>query len=100
MANPEITHQEYYAQFITSDSRHFVANKIGLDLLLKSDCKHFNDIIPMSSAGGWIWDNTPIPVDLLRAAGETNINTPNVRTCIGKATARQILKEYRNLIEN
>ena len=46
-----LTHQEYYGQFITPAVRNRVFHTIGIEKIKNSKDKHFNDI-PLSK-----WDN-------------------------------------------
>lgn len=85
-------HHDFYAQFITSATEHFIKNVITVAKLKKSKCPHFNDIIKHNSGDGWLWDNTPFNTTLAKETGMTNINTTSVRTCVGKACAKILLQ--------
>lgn len=104
MNNSEVLHQSYYAQFVTQETIKFVESRIGLKKLLESKCKYFNDIgIKHSNGGrgGWLWDNSPINLKLLRECGgvsEGYMPSPATYTSIGKVAARMLVdshnKEY------
>ena len=92
-------HHTYYAQFITESTMHFVRERIGIEKLLTSKDKHFNDIIKHSrnGAGGWIWDFTPVNIELMRELGECHkgyLPSQATYTCVGKAAARILILEY------
>lgn len=94
MNNSRELHHVYYLQFATSSSYAFINNNIGLKKLLTSNDPHMNDLYKHSNGGhgSWIWDFTPINLTLLRELGE--VNTPCVHTCVGKAVAREIVKQH------
>ena len=94
MADSSNLFNEYYSQFITADTINFITTQIGINKLLTSKDEHLNDLYSHSNggAGGWIWDNTPIDMTLLRAAGESN--SQSTHTCIGKVCARRLLAEH------
>ena len=88
----------YYGQFILPETESFILSRIGLKKLMKSRDEHFNDIIKHSNggAGGWIWDHTPININLAREAGEISprgMGSQSTHTCVGKVCARQLLAE-------
>jgi len=85
-------HHDFYAQFITSATEHFIRTRITIDKLKKSNCPHFNDIIKHNSGDGWLWGNTPFNATLAKETGMTNVNTSSVSTCVGKACARILLQ--------
>jgi len=98
MRNSSKLHNEYYSQFVTESTIDFINNRVGIDKLKKSTCKHFNDIVSHSNggAGSWVWDFTPINLELARELGEIyprGLGSPSTHTCIGKAAARMILNE-------
>lgn len=88
-------HNTYYLQFATPSSWEFIKSNIGIEKLLTSEDKYFNDLYKHSNcgSGGWIWDNTPINMTLIRELGENN--SMSTHTCVGKAVARELLREYK-----
>jgi hypothetical protein len=95
MSNSSELHHAYFLQFATQASYHFINTRIGLPKLLTSTDEHLNDLYKISrgGAGGWIWDETPINLPLAREMREGNsMSTP---TCVGKAVARELLKEHK-----
>ena len=100
MNNSELFN-EYYGQFILPETRYFIISAIGMEKLLKSKDKHFNDIIKHSNggAGGWVWDFTPFNLQLARELGEVSKNgtgSMSTHTCVGKVCARRLLAETQN----
>lgn len=94
----ERLHQDFYQQLVTEDTLHYVCTRIGVQRLLKSEDPHFNDIIPSSGRGSWLWDHTPIDLQKARELGEVGINSSpslSTRTCVGKAAAQMLLDEYK-----
>jgi hypothetical protein len=74
--NKEISHQEYYAQFVTKSILDTVRRCIGTSRILKSEDQHFNDIDLKS------WDNLYV----------INWGSLSDSVCVAKAAAR-IIKE-------
>jgi hypothetical protein len=96
MENSSELFNAYYAQFVTESTLSFVKSNVGMKLLKKSKDKHLNDIIQHSNggAGGWIWDHSPINLELARQLGEVGercTGSMATHTCIGKEAARQLL---------
>ena len=93
MKDPSNLFHEYYGQFITDASIAFIKNNIGLAKLKTSKCEHLNDLYSHSHGGhgGWVWDNTPMNMTLIRALGE--VNSQCTHTCVGKTVARMMLNE-------
>lgn len=98
--NREVDHDTYYDQFVNSEVRAIVANRIGLENIKSSTDEHFNDI-PLrhwdSLSTFKLTDGTVVPSCLpawcLRAvakAGETKGYSLSDVVCIAKAAARQI----------
>ena len=81
------THADYYAQFVTKQTRDAVRRAIGLDRIINSTNPHFNDI-PLAE-----WDRltTSLPAVSLRTAGD--YPTLAGLVCIAKEAARQIKQE-------
>ena len=77
--NKEVTHSEYYGQYVTDSIKESIKLSIGLDRILKSKCEHFNDI-PLV-----LWDRFHCPQPG-RALSDT--------VCIYKEAARQLRCEY------
>ena len=98
MANRAELHHAYYLQFATEATKRFVLECIGMDKLLRSTCPNLNDIIKHSSGGGhWVWDYSPCNVTLMREAGAVSVGdlpSPSMCTCVGKAVARELIREY------
>lgn len=92
MKDSAALHHAYYLQFGTPATRAFVLREIGVEKLKSSRNPYFNDIIKHQHPHGWIWDYAPINTDILRERGE--INSQAVRTCVAKAVAREILREF------
>ena len=100
MENSHELFRAYYAQFVTDETRRFVAKHIGIKKLKKSKDEHFNDIIHHSNngQGGWIWDASPLNLELARELGEIHpgyFGSPCAHTCVGKEAARQLLEERK-----
>lgn len=88
-------HHEYYSQFITESTKAYILEEIGIEKLKSSVCEHFNDLYKMSpgAMGTWIWDGTPINMELAKEAKEGN--SMATHTCVGKACAKRFLSgEY------
>ena len=99
MKDSKNLHRSYYAQFVTANTKLFVKNHIGLDLLRTSSCPHFNDVIKHDGPNGWIWDRAPVDVQKMRDCDEIDKNSlPSLAsvTCVAKEAARQLLEEEAN----
>ena len=86
--NKEVSHAEYYGQFVTRETRAFVAQTIGLDRVKASVDPHLNDI-PLKK-----WDDyrgTAEQAAALRVAGDSP--TLSGWVCIAKACARMMKAE-------
>ncbi len=91
-------HHKYYSQFVTNNTLQFVRSSIGMDKIRASTDPHLNDIVKHShgGAGGWIWDYSPINLDLARECNEVSVGclpSQSTCTCIGKAAARILLEK-------
>ena len=100
MENSHELFHAYYAQFVIEETRQFVAQHIGIKKLRKSKDEHFNDIIHHSNngQGGWIWDSSPLNLELARELGEIHpgyLGSQSTHTCVGKEAARQLLEESK-----
>jgi len=67
--------------------------------LLKSKDERFNDVAKIShnGAGTWIWDFTPVNLQLMRECEEVSLRgrpSQSTHTCVGKAAARQLVEQY------
>jgi hypothetical protein len=86
----EITHDEYYSQFVTAGTKDLVCGLIGLDRIKESTDKHLNDI-PLKE-----WDSVghmiqTTPSDLrLRMDKAGDYCTKAGLVCIAKAAARSL----------
>lgn len=81
-----ISHREYYAQFVTDDTRKVVIRYIGLDALRASANENLNDI-PLST-----WDT--LPKEYNKAAynaADSYKMTIGMWVCIAKEAANQII---------
>jgi hypothetical protein len=77
--NDEISHSEYYAQFITDTMISNVKNNIGIERIKKSKDEHFNDI-PLKE-----WDALNNFVFKIVNGSETCVSRPIVDSeCIKK----------------
>ena len=85
----EVSHNDYYGQFVSGYIRERVVASIGADKIRASTDPHFNDIplVLWDRVGFFVPDTT---IKALREAGDVNANTPSNRVCIVKAAARQI----------
>jgi hypothetical protein len=94
MQNSSELHHAYYLQFATPASYAFINSEIGVKKLLTSKDEHLNDLYKHSNggAGSWIWDATPINYSLAKELGEGN--SMSTHTCVGKAVARELLKQH------
>ena len=88
----EITHKEFYGQFVTESVKKAVLCKISKTRLLASTDPHLNDI-PLSE-----WDNL-YPVmfqitarEVARANESSGVSLSDM-VCVAKAAARQIIEE-------
>lgn len=98
MANSSELHNDYYLQFATESTFLFVRSSIGIEKLKSSKDKYFNDIIRMPGRADarWIWDSSPMNLDLARELGEVgqkSLPSKSTRTCVGKAAARKLLND-------
>lgn len=96
MENSSELFNAYYSQFITQATTDFILRNIGMEKLRSSKCEHLNDLYKHSNngAGGWIWDCTPINLDLARELGEVSagyLPSPAFHTCVGKVCAKNLL---------
>ena len=100
MANSSELHHAYHLQFAIEATKRFVLERIGMDKLLRSTCPYLNDIVKHSNAGGvvsWVWDYSPCNVTLMREAGAVPVGylpSPSMCTCVGKAVAKELIREY------
>lgn len=93
--NKEVTHFDYYSQFVTESTKRFVLNSLTVEQIRKafnSGDEHLNEIkIPynnMGNGGGWWWDDAPIASGLVKESGD-NLSRSTF-TCVAKAAARII----------
>ena len=99
MANSAELHHAYYLQFATEETKRFVLERIGMDKLLRSTCQHLNDVVKHSNggAGSWVGDFSPCNVTLMREVGLVSVGylpMPYMCTCVGKAVAKELIREY------
>ncbi len=87
--NGEISHHEYYAQFVNDTIKQNVLDHVALDRLMKSTDEHLNDI-PLR-----VWDSIPMfdVSEKLKEAGDYLTLAGSV--CIAKEAARQIIKSNK-----
>ena len=100
--NKEISHHEFYSQFVTEQTKSFVLGELTIEQIKKaieSGDEHLNEIkIPFNNigrGGDWWWDYSPINLILARELGAVGVNSipsPSTCTCIGKAAARMLIK--------
>jgi hypothetical protein len=85
----DCSHREYYDQFVDSNVRQDVADFIGVENILKSKDKYFNDIALSN------WDMMAPVMRMLcgksvaRANGSGGVSLSDM-VCVAKAAARQI----------
>ena len=82
-----ISHQDYYGQFVSEYVKSTLYKYIGLNAILSSKDKHFNDIALRK------WDNLPVLgewLPKLKEAGDCVSLSATV--CIYKEAARQIME--------
>jgi hypothetical protein len=98
--NNEISHHEYYSQFVTESTKSYVLSELTVEQIknaLDSGDEHFNEIkIPfnnMGSGGNWWWDYSPCNHRLMKELGECN--SYSTHTCVGKAAARILIEENK-----
>ena len=88
--NRECTHREYYAQFVTEETKKIISHQIGLNNISKSTHESFNDI-PLDT-----WDSLPqLPQSTYRkmeSLGDCITIAGNV--CVYKEAAKQIKNEH------
>ena len=93
--NKEVSHQEYYAQFVTPNVMHFVRNAIGEGPIRDSQDPHFNDI-PLER-----WDKLhPYILSLVgwkisKANGRVGVALCDT-VCVAKAAAEMIRDEWHS----
>ncbi len=86
--NNEVTHDQYYSQFVDHDTKQYVKQRIGLDNILKSNDEHFNDI-PLKH-----WDTCCVSIESVQALKDAGDSwTLSGRVCIAKAAAKIIKSE-------
>ena len=93
LANSTELHHEYFLQFVTEDTKRFVLRTVGLPKLLQSNCQYLNDVVNQDDNGHWVWDSSPCNGPLMYEAGNTL--THSDRTCVGKAAAKELIREYK-----
>lgn len=98
MQNSSELHHAYFLQFATENTKLFILSSLKIEDIKKAienGDVHLNKLkIPynnMSRGGSWWWDGTPINYELISLAGESV--SKSVRTCIGKAMARELAKQ-------
>jgi len=94
--NKEVSHHEYYSQFVTKATKDYVLSGVTVEEIKASEDGHLNDMkIPfnhMGRGGGqWWWDYSPANEALIKEAGEGR--SYSTYTCIGKAAARILTEE-------
>jgi|5_EtaG_2_1085323.scaffolds.fasta_scaffold01303_10 hypothetical protein len=99
MSNSSELFEDYYAQFVTQETKDWVTRVIKTERLKSSECYSFNDLGEKFSefkmrGNGWIWDNAPINYRLARKLGETVSQCTH--TCVGKQAARILLRGRNN----
>lgn len=98
----EVSHAEYYGQFVTPRIKALVIEKIGLERLLASTDARLNDI------GMKLWDSVTtgktlkelrwdfggpgVTLPIFQTPGD---NSMSAGTCIVKQAARQIIAEHK-----
>lgn len=92
----------YFGQFVTQSTKEFVKLHIGLDKLMEPHVdSHLNNVRGISLIGGsWIWDYSPINLELAYEAGEVQEGyqpSLHTRTCVGKAAALILIQEQTSL---
>lgn len=91
--NKEISHHDFYAQFVTPETKAWVLQRIGLAALEKSTDEYFNDI-PLGRWDGFFSSSAFVEVrKLLKEAGDVNANSLGNAVCVAKTAARVILKD-------
>jgi hypothetical protein len=96
MENSSELHHQYYSQFVTSATISFVKSQIGLKKLQASNDPHLNDVVRWEQGGRtWVWDRSPMNTVLARELKENC--SDSTHTCVGKAAARIILEEAKNV---
>lgn len=93
--NNEITHEEYFSQFVDNNVKNTVIMFIGLERIKQSKDKNFNDI-PLA-----YWDAMhgaigPYCYPKLTKAGDVNGCTISNTVCIAKQAAKIIKKEVQS----
>jgi len=80
------THEEFYGQFVTAPILHYVQIKLGLEAIVNSKDRAFNDI-PLEK-----WDEAGLAICSCRATMKLDNADNSVSTgvCIAKEAARQI----------
>jgi len=96
--NKEVSHHEYYSQFVTEATKKFILNSLTVEQIaeaLENGDEHLNRLkIPynnMGRGGRWWWDDAPINTKLVRESGG-NLSQ-STYTCVSKAAARILVEE-------
>ncbi len=89
--NQEVTHREYYSQFVTNGIKSIVSGSIGKDRIKNSNDKHLNDI-PLSLWDGVAHQIQQTPSQLGKRMDEAgDYCTLAGLVCIAKEAARQLV---------
>lgn len=84
----EVTHRDYYAQFVNAQTIAYVVQRIGGEAIDQSTDPHMNDI-PLR-----MWDMlAPFLVVRFRDAGD--LDSLSGRVCVAKEAARQYKERQR-----
>lgn len=89
--NGEISHDEYYSQFIDENVIKAVIAFIGKEAIKNSTCEHFNDI-PLKHWNSLHGTLGSYCYSMLKEAGDVNATTLGNTVCIAKAAAKIIRK--------
>lgn len=100
MENSSELFHAYYMQFVTESTKHFIVNSVGMAKIRKSKDGHLNDVAKISRGGAetWVWDSSPVNIDLMRKLGEVSergLPSQSAHTCVGKACARDLLNKEK-----
>ena len=84
-------HCKYYAQFVSKEIENLILKRIGMDRLLSSTDKYFNDI------AGWDMIITLFDTSYIDAALKRCGDVPSISgyVCIFKECARQMVEHHK-----
>ena len=98
--NKEVSHEDYYSQFVTDHIKHLVETFIGQDAIIKSSDPYLNDIPLKKWDSLYLVSTNPPKINALgigKILGESNGSggvSMSDMVCVLKAAARMLKKEW------